>query len=93
MYTSPWNAQLREDVCIVFKNNFERSKARSVDQTSITSSKHIQIRHCVCPLCMTRVYWGCVERAKARSTVVRANARSPTGIHMHGFIPVQTNIA
>ena len=39
------------------------------------------------------VLLGCLERAQARSTVVRANARSATRTHTHWFITVQTNVA
>ena len=87
------DAQKRVHLSMRYLVDIERSKARSIDQTSITSSKHVQTCHCDCPLCMTRVYWGCVERSKVRPTAERANARSATRTHTHWFITEHNNVA
>ena len=85
------DAQKRVHLSIRYLVDIERSKARSIDQTSITSSKHMQTCHCDCPLCMTRVYWGCVERSKVRPTAVRANARSELEhIHIGSLLNITT---
>ena len=61
-------------------------------QKRVASIKPALLAWNTLPSWMTWFYWGCLERAKARSTVVRANARSATRTHTHWFITVQTNV-